>query len=327
MPKKIIVDKSGGVDVLKYVDYSLTNKILGENDIRIKHSSIGVNFIDTYHRSGLYPVDLPTCLGLEAVGVVIKIGSNVKMFSVGDRVGYSAPPLGAYCEIRDYPANKTLKIPNEISDDAAASVLLKGMTVEYLFNRTYKLRPKENVLFHAAAGGVGLIACQWARAVGCNLIGTVGSDEKISLAKDNGCKYVINYKKEDVFKKIMDITDGRGVVVVYDGVGKDTFDLSIKCLSKRGMFVSFGNASGMTPTADLFKCFAPKNLFFTRPSLMIYNETREELDNSSSLLFQMVREGKIKTNISKIYELKDVARAHKDLEERKTVGSIILKPQ
>ena len=200
------------------------------------------------------------------------------------------------------------------------------MTVEYLFNRTYKINPKETILFHAAAGGVGLIACQWARSVGSNLIGTVGSDEKINLAKENGCEHVINYKKENVVERVMDLTGGRGVSVVYDGVGKDTFNLSIECLSKRGMFVSFGNASGMTPTTDLFKVFAPKNLYFTRPSLMIYNGTRDELNDSSNLLFQMLKEKKIKTNLSKIYELKNAVVAHKDLESRKTFGSIILKP-
>ena len=326
MPKKIIINENGGPEVLKYVDYSLTTDQPKENEIRIKHSSIGVNFIDTYHRSGLYPVELPTGIGLEAVGEVVEVGSNVEMFGVGDRVGYSAPPLGAYCEVRDYPAEKAFNIPDEISDDEAASVLLKGMTVEYLFNRTYKIRAGENILFHAAAGGVGLIACQWARSVGSHLIGTVGSNNKIDLAKNNGCEHVINYKTENVVERVMELTNGRGVSVVYDGVGKDTFGLSIECLSKRGMFVSFGNASGMTPATDLFESFAPKNLFFTRPSLMVYNGTRKELDSSSDLLFKMIAEKKIKTNLSKIYKLKDVMTAHQDLETRKTFGSLILKP-
>ncbi len=225
MPKKIIINKKGGPEVLRYVDYSITNEQPKKNEIRIKHSSIGVNFIDTYHRSGLYPAELPTCLGLEAVGEVVGVGNDVNAFVVGDRVGYSAPPLGAYCEIRDYPEEKAFKIPDEISDDDAASILLKGMTVEYLFNRTYKIKNKENILFHAAAGGVGLIACQWAKAVGCCLIGTVGSDEKISLAKENGCEHVINYKTENVFERVMELTGGEGVAAVYDGVGKDTFDM------------------------------------------------------------------------------------------------------
>ena len=326
MPKKIIISESGGPEVLKYIDYSLTNEQPKENEIRIKHSSIGVNFIDTYHRSGIYPVGLPTDIGLEAVGEVVGVGLGADMFVVGDRVGYSSPPLGAYCEIRDYPAEKAFKIPDEIDDDDAASVLLKGMTVEYLFNRTYKIKTGENILFHAAAGGVGLIACQWARSIGCHLIGTVGSEEKIDLAKKNGCEYVVNYKKENVVEKVMELTKGRGVSVVYDGVGKDTFGLSVECLSSRGTFVSFGNASGMIPAIDLFKSFAPKNLFFTRPSLMVYNGTRKELDNSSGLLFQMIAEKKIKTNISKIYELKDAVTAHQDLEARKTFGSLVLRP-
>ena len=326
MPKRIEITENGGTEVLKYVDYSIINNLPKANEIRIKHSSIGVNFIDTYHRSGLYPVNLPTGLGLEAVGKIVEIGSSVDSFAVGDRVGYSSPPLGAYSEIRDYPVEKAFKVPDEINDDEAASILLKGMTVEYLFNRTYKIKSGEWVLFHAAAGGVGLIACQWAKAIGCCLIGTVGSEEKIDLAKKNGCEHVINYRTEDVVKRVMDITGGKGVSVVYDGVGKDTFDISIGCLSNRGMFVSFGNASGMTPIVDLFKSFAPKNLFFTRPSLMVYNKTRKELDGSSGLVFQMIADKKIKTNLSKIYDLRDVAAAHKDLEARKTVGSLVLKP-
>ena len=326
MPKKIIINENGGPEVLNYIDYSLTNQKLKPNEIRIKHTSIGVNFIDTYHRSGLYPVELPTSLGLEAVGEIVGVGTDVEFFGVGDRVGYSGPPLGAYCEIRDYPSERAFKIPEEINDDDAASVLLKGMTVEYLFNRTHVIKGGDFVLFHAAAGGVGLIACQWAKAIGCHLIGTVGSDKKADLAKKNGCEHVINYKTDDVVKNVMDLTDGAGVSVVYDGVGKDTFDMSISCLSKRGMFVSFGNASGMTPTTDLFRSFAPKNLYFTRPSLMIYNETKKELDDSSGLLFQMIIEKKIKTNLYGIYKLEEAMIAHKDLESRKTFGSLILKP-
>ena len=221
---------------------------------------------------------------------VISIGKKVENIVVGDRVCYASPPMGAYCEIRDFPANKLIRIPVEISDDEAASIFLQGMTVEYLFNRTYKIKAGEDVLFHAAAGGVGLIACQWAKSVGCHLIGTVGSDEKAELAKKNGCMYVVNYKKENVVEKIMGITEGKGVSVVYDGVGRDTFEMSLNCLTERGMFVSFGNASGMTPTTDLFKAFAPKNLYFTRPSLMIYNNTRKKLEESARVLFKMILE-------------------------------------
>jgi len=326
MPKKIIINKTGDPRVLEFVDFALTDNGPRNEEVRIKHNSIGVNFIDTYHRSGLYPIELPSSLGLEAVGEIVSVGANVKQLTIGDRVGYSAPPLGAYSEIRDLPAKNVFKIPANLSDDEAASILLKGMTVEYLFNRTYKIQPDELVLFHAAAGGVGLIACQWARAVGCNLIGTVGSDHKAELAKKNGCRHVINYKKENVVKKIMDITEGGGVSVVYDGVGKDTFEMSLKCLAQRGMFVSFGNSSGMTPATDLYKVFAPKNIYFTRPSLMVYNNTRKKLEESAQALFNMILEKKIKTNLTKKYDLKDAAIAHEDLEARKTVGSIILKP-
>ena len=326
MPKKIIINETGGPKVLKWVEYSLPNNGPGPNEIRIEHASIGVNYIDTYHRSGLYPVSVPTALGLEAVGKVVGVGSSVKDFKVGDRVGYSAPPLGAYSEIRDYPSDNAFKIPNSINDDDAATILLKGMTVEYLFNRTYKIKKGEVVLFHAGAGGVGLVACQWAKAVGCKLITTVGSDEKFDVVKKNGCENIINYKKENVVKKVMEITGGKGVPVVYDGVGKDTFYTSIDCLSNRGMLVSFGNASGMTPATDLFKSFAPKNLYFTRPSLMIYNSTKQELNSSSGLLFKMMSEKKIKTNLYKVYKLSEAASAHEDIESRKTTGSLVLKP-
>jgi len=326
MPKKIEFYKNGGPEVLKYVDYELGSAKPPSDEIRIKHLSIGVNYIDTYHRTGLYPTKIPLTPGLEAVGEIVGVGDEVKNFNVGDRVGYASPPLGAYCEVRDFPAKNSFIIPSYIDDDSAASILLKGMTVEYLFNRTYKLRAGDVLLFHAAAGGVGLIACQWAKAVGCHLIGTVGSDEKIQLAKDNGCEYVINYTKDNVVNAVMDITKGVGVPVVYDGVGKDTLNISIDCLSKRGMFVSFGNASGMTPVVDLFKSFAPKNLYFTRPSLLIYNGSNEEIVNSSGLLFKMIKEKKIRANLSKTFRLENASLAHKELESRKTVGSLILKP-
>ncbi len=324
--KKIVVNKTGGPEAMECVDFDLNSTELLPNNVRIKHKSIGVNFIDTYHRSGLYPAETPFTPGLEAVGEIIDVGSEVGEFVVGDRVGYSSPPLGAYSEVRDISFEKIFKIPESVGDDEAASLLLKGMTVEYLFNRTFAVTSQTSVLFHAAAGGVGLISCQWARAIGCKIIGTVGSEEKISLAKNNGCEHVINYKKEDVVSRVMDITGGEGVDVVYDGVGKDTFDISINCLKKRGGFVSFGNASGMTPKTDLFAAFAPKNLYFTRPSLMVYNNTRGELLDSSSSLFKMILNKKIKPNIFKTYNLNDVVQAHKDLELRKTVGSIILKP-
>jgi NADPH2:quinone reductase len=327
MPKKIVISKIGGPEVLKYVDYNLTDSI-GEEEIRIKHTAIGLNYIDTYHRSGIYPLptDLPICPGLEASGKIIRLGSKVKNFKVGDRVCYATIPLGAYCEIRDFPASKVIKIPDEISENSAASILLQGMTVEYLFERLYKIKKNENILFHAAAGGVGLLACQWARSIGCNLIGTVGSDEKAELAKLNGCTYVINYKTENVTEKVNKITNGKGVSVVYDGVGKDTFKISLDCLSLRGLFVSFGQSSGMVPEVNLHKTFNPKSLFYTRPTLMHYNLTRKELEKSSNLLFQKIINKEIKEHIYKIIELKNASEAHKLIQSRETYGSIILKP-
>ena len=327
MSKKIIINKVGGPDVLEYVDYTLPD-MPPNNCVRIKQTSIGLNFIDMYFRSGVYPApsSLPICLGLEAAGEVISVGEDVKDFFIGDRVCYASAPLGSYCEIRDFPTKSLIKTPDHITNDEAASILLQGMTVEYLFKRLYEIKKNQFVLFHAAAGGVGLIACQWARAVGCNLIGTVGSEEKGEIAKKNGCSYIINYKKENVVERVKEITEGAGVPVVYDGVGRDTFQISLSCLSMRGMFVSFGQSSGMVPDVNLHKTFNPKSLFYTRPTLMHYNFTRKEIIESSSALFKMVRDGKIKVNLSKVYKLKDATSAHIDLQSKKTHGSVILKP-
>ena len=327
MPKKIVISELGGPEALKYVDYNLNNSI-NERDIRIKQSAIGLNYIDTYHRSGIYPLpnNLPVCPGLEASGKIIGLGSEVKNFKVGDRVCYATIPLGAYCEIRDFPASKVIKIPDEISENSAASILLQGMTVEYLFERLYKVKNNETILFHAAAGGVGLLACQWAKSIGCNLIGTVSSEEKAQLAKKNGCTHIINYKKENVVKRVKEITDGKGVSVVYDGVGKDTFEISLDCLDYRGLFVSFGQSSGMVPEVNLHKTFNPKSLFYTRPTLMHYNLTREQLEKSSNLLFQKIINKKVKEHIYKTIELKNASEAHRLIQSRESYGSIILKP-
>ena len=327
MPKKIIITKLGAPDVLDYVDYSLPD-IVSENSVRIKQTAIGLNFIDIYFRSGVYPIPhpLPACPGLEAAGEAIMVGKNVEHISVGDRVCYAAAPMGAYCEIRDFPADKLIKTPKEISDEEAASILLQGMTVEYLFTRLYKIKKDQHILFHAAAGGVGLVACQWAKSVGSILIGTVGSDEKAALAKKNGCAFTINENTENMAERVGEITGGEGVPVVYDGVGKDTFQASLDCLSLRGMFVSFGQSSGMVPDVSLHKTFNPKSLYFTRPTLMHYNATRKDLLYSSGVLFDLIKSGKIVVNLSKTYELGDASSAHADLESRKTVGSGILKP-
>jgi len=327
MPNRIVISKLGGPEVLKYEKYSLPEQ-LDPNNIRIEQTSIGLNYIDTYHRTGLYPLpdSLPLCLGLEGAGKVVAIGNNVNHIKIGDRVAYAAPPLGAYCEIRDFPANNIIKIPDFISNDEVASILLQGMTVEYLFERLYRIKKNEIILFHAAAGGVGLIACQWAKAIGCKMIGTVSTREKEILAKENGCEYVINYKEQNLVEKVMEITENKGVPVVYDGIGKDTFNKSLDCLQIRGLMVSFGQSSGMVDKVDLHKTFNPKSLYYTRPTLMHYTRDKEELEISSNSLFEKIKSKEIKPNIFKIYNLKDANQAHAELESRKTLGSIILKP-
>ena len=327
MPKQIVISKLGGPEVLKYQNYDLPNNIK-DNQVRIKHTSIGLNYIDTYHRSGIYPLpsNLPVCPGMEAAGEVIEIGNNVQNFKIGDKVAYATPPIGAYCEIRDFPEEKLIAIPDFLQNDEIASILLQGMTVEYLFERLYKIKKNEFILFHAAAGGVGLIACQWAKSVGCKMIGTVSTKEKANLAKENGCEFIINYKKENISERVMEITNNNGVPVVYDGVGKDTFEESIKSLSTRGLMVSFGQSSGMIEKKDMHKTFNPKSLFYTRPSLMGYTLNREELLNCSKNLFKKMKNGEIKSNIYKKYKLYDAKKAHELLQSRKSVGSIILEP-
>ena len=326
MSKSIIIKKNGGSEVLEIEEYYLDSQGPKKGEVRIKHTAIGVNYIDTYHRSGIYPVGLPSVLGLEAVGVVVAVGSGVEGLVVGDRVGYASGPVGAYCEERDYSSEKVIKIPDFISDIDAASVLLKGMTVEYLFQRTFKLEKGDMILFHAAAGGVGLLACQWARSIGVKMIGTVGTDEKASLAKKFGCSFVLNYKKQNIVEEVMKITENKGVRVVYDGVGKDTFDITLGCLSERGLFVSFGQSSGMIKNVGLHETFAPKNLYYTRPSLLIYNKTKNEIKKSAESLFKLIKEKKIKTSVFKTYKLDEVRNAHDDLQSRKTTGSLILVP-
>ena len=328
MPKRIVVSKLGGPEVLKYENYLMPNE-LPRTMVRIRQTSIGLNYIDTYHRTGIYPVplQLPFCLGLEAAGNVIEVGSEVNNIKVGDRVAYSfSPPLGAYCEIRDFDSDKVIKLPEHISNDEAASILLQGMTVEYLFERLYKLKKNEKFLFHAAAGGVGLIACQWANSLNAKMIGTVSSNEKSELAKKNGCEYTINYKNEDVVTKLSIITKKNLVNVVYDGVGKDTFDISLKCLNFRGLMVSFGQSSGMVENVNLHSTFNPKSLYYTRPTLMHYIRNRKELEISSNKLFNKIKNKEIRPNIFKAFNLSQASDAHKLIQSRKSTGSIILKP-
>ncbi len=328
MPKRIVVTKIGGPEVLKYEEYKLPVK-LPKSMVRIKQTSIGINFIDTYHRTGIYPLPLefPFCPGLEAAGDIIEVGDDVNQFKVGDRVAYSfSPPLGAYCEIRDFEADRIVKIPEYISNDEAASILLQGMTVEYLFERLYKIKKDEKFLFHAAAGGVGLIACQWAKSLNAKMIGTVSTEEKSELAKSHGCEYTINYKTDDVYENVLNITNKELVSVVYDAVGKDTFETSLKCLNFRGLMVSFGQSSGMVRDVNLHSTFNPKSLYYTRPTLMHYIKDRKELDTSSKKLFDKIKNKEIKPNIFKSFKLSEASEAHRLIESRMSTGSIILNP-
>ncbi len=318
------IHKTGSPEVLKIEKVNLEEP--GPNEVLIRHEAIGLNFIDTYHRSGLYPVNLPSGIGIEASGIIKQIGKNVKRFSIGDRVAYAAAPLGAYSSERIYPTKNLIKVPKEIDLDLIATLMTKGLTTFYLLHKTFPVSSNDKILFHAAAGGVGQIFCQWAKSLGCQVIGTVGSDEKIEIAKKNGCDYVINYSKENFSKKVIEITEGKGVPVVYDGVGKNTFEESFKCLKTRGMMVSFGNASGPVPNIDVSKMIQPKGLFFTRPSMGQYLETENQLDEATNMLFEKIKLGKIHVKIFKKYKLNEVVEAHRDLENRKIIGPAILKP-
>ena len=322
--KAVKIKKNGGPEVLELENITL--KKPANDEVLIEHVAIGLNYIDTYHRSGLYPLMLPCGLGMEASGIIKEVGPNVSKFSVGDKIAYASVPLGAYSSHRLFKTKSLVKVPNEVDLTLAATLMTKGLTTFYLLYKTYPVRPGETILFHAAAGGVGQIFCQWAKSLGCKIIGTVGSDEKISLAKKNGCDEVINYSKEDFSKKVLEITNGKGVPVVYDGVGKSTFENSIKCLKERGTMVSFGNASGPLEPINVPKTLQPKGLFFVRPSMGQYLHTREELDEASKTLFEKVSSGKVKVEIYKKYKLDDVRQAHIDMESRKIVGPAVIVP-
>ena len=324
MPRSIIIKKNGGPEVLEIKN--VASQPPGPQDIRVKNIAIGLNYIDTYHRSGLYPVKLPHGIGLEGAGIVMDVGSEVKNFSKGDNIAYAAPPLGSYSEERNIPEKIAVKIPDGVTHKVAASIMTKGLTVFYLLNKTFKVNARNIILFHAAAGGVGQIFSQWAKSIGCKLIGTVGSDEKIEIAKKNGCDFVINYKKESFDKKVLEITNNQGVDVVYDGVGKDTFEKSLNCLKTRGMMVSFGNASGALSPIDVPKLLQPKGLFFVRPSMGQYLSTQDELNEAAKDLFEKIKFGKVKIKIYKEYKLSEAKQAHKDLESRKIIGPAILTP-
>ncbi len=322
--KIVEITKNGGPEVLNLKDLKLDKP--SPEEVTIEHKAIGLNYIDTYHRSGLYPLKLPTKIGIEGSGIIKEIGANVKEFNVGDKVAYAGAPLGAYSTHRNYETKNLVKVPDNIDLEIAATLMTKGLTTFYLLHKTYPVKTGQTILFHAAAGGVGQIFGQWAKSLGCKIIGTVGSDEKIDKAKSYGYDHVINYNKENFSDKVLEITNGKGLPVVYDGVGKNTFEDSLKCLTTRGMMVSFGNASGALSPIDVPKLLQPKGLYFVRPSMQQYLNTVEEINEAAKLLFEKVISGKIKIEIYKKYKLDDVVQAHKDLESRAITGPSIIIP-
>ena len=322
MSKAIVIHATGGPEVLCYEDVAVGAP--GPGEVRIQQTAVGVNFIDIYYRTGLYSLPgLPAVLGQEGAGIVVAVGDGVDDLKVGDRVAYAGCP-GGYAQERLVPADRLVKIPDAIADTTAAAMMLQGMTVRYLMRETYRVKPDTVMLFHAAAGGVGLIACQWARALGATMIGTVSTDEKAALAQASGCTHVINTKSESFVDRVADLTNGKGCDVVYDSIGKDTFPVSLACLKPRGLWVSFGNSSGPIPPFDLSNLKG--SLFATRPSLFAYTAAREDLLANAADLFQMVTSGHIKIAVHHTYPLRQAADAHRALEARQTTGSIVLIP-
>jgi len=324
MPKAIRYDQPGGPDVMKWVDVEVGAPKVGE--VRIRQHAVGLNYIDVYFRTGLYPQQLPAGLGMEAAGEVTAVGDGVTAFKAGDRVAYVGQPPGAYAQERVMPAERVVKLPDGISYDDAASVMLQGLTAHYLLRRTYPVKAGDTILIHAAAGGVGLLVCQWGKALGATVIGTVGSDEKAELAKAHGCDHPIVYTRENFTQRVKEITNGAGVPVVYDSIGKDTYVGSLDSLAPLGYFVSFGNASGPLPPIDSKEFSSRGSLFFTRPTLFSYIAKRADLEAAAAELFDVILSGKVKTSINQRYPLAEVGRAHADLEARKTTGSTILVP-
>jgi len=324
MPHAIRIHQTGGPEVLCWEAVDLPAPAPGEATVR--HHAVGLNYIDTYHRTGLYPLPLPSGIGLEGAGVVEAVGEGVTEVKVGDRVAYAGGPIGAYAEVRNIPAHRLLILPDSIGFDTGAAMMLQGLTAAYLLRKTYRVQPGDAVLIHAAAGGVGLIACQWAKALGATVIGTVGSPAKAELARAHGCDHVINYASENFTQRVRDITHGEGVAVVYDGVGKDTFTGSLDSLRPMGMMVSYGNASGPVPPVDLILLSQKGSLFITRPTLMTYTAQRADLLELGRELFDRVASGQLRIEVNQRYALRDAAQAHRDLEARKTTGSTILLP-
>jgi NADPH:quinone reductase len=320
----IRIHETGGPDKFKWEEVEVGDP--GKGEILLRQTAVGLTFIDVYHRTGLYKVPLPSGIGSEGAGVIEKIGPGVTDLKVGDRVAYASGPLGSYAEARLYPAERAIKLPDGIPDRQAGAMMLQGMTVEYLIRRTYPVKAGQTVLLHAAAGGVGLIASQWLKHIGATVIGTAGSPEKMALAKAHGCDHVIDYHKEDVAKRVREITGGKGVPVAYDSVGKDTFQATLDSLSPRGMFVSFGNSSGPVPAFEPIILAGKGSLYITRPTLMAYVATRQELVDSAQALFDVVLKGAVKIEVNQTFPLKEAAQAHRDLEARKTTGSTVLLP-
>jgi NADPH2:quinone reductase len=323
MAKAIRYHKQGGPEVLQFEEVPVGEP--GPGQARVRHVAIGVNFVDTYQRSGLYPMQLPGVAGNEGAGVVEAVGPGVSNLRQGDRVTYTGLP-GSYCDVRVVPADRLVKLPEGVSEEMAASMTLKGMTVHYLIHRTYAVKSGDTVLWHAAAGGVGTIACQWLKAIGATTIGTVGSEEKAALAKAHGCHHVINYNKENFVERVKSLTGGKGVPVVYDSVGKTTWEGSLDCLRPRGLMVSFGNASGPVAPVNLGILSQKGSLYVTRPTLATYIASRTDLEETAKSLFDVVKSGKVRIETTKRYKLADAQAAHRDLEGRKTTGSIVLVP-
>lgn len=324
MPFAIRIHQPGGPEVMCWEQVAVGDP--APNEARIRHEAVGLNYIDTYHRCGLYPLTMPSGLGMEGAGIVEAVGKDVSDLAPGDRIAYAGGPVGAYSQVRCLPADRLLKLPDDIDFNTGAAMMLQGLTSAYLLRRTYRVQAGDTVLIHAAAGGVGLIACQWAKALGATVIGTVSTETKGALAKQHGCDHVILYTREEVAQRVREITGGEGVAVVYDGVGKDTFMGSLDSLRVRGMMVSFGNASGPVAPFDPLLLSQKGSLFLTRPTLMHYIAKRDELLALGIELFAVVSSGKVKIEVNQTYALADAANAHRDLEARKTTGSTILLP-
>ena len=322
--RAIRLRRTGGPEVLEL--QNIDRPPPGPGQVQVKHTNVGVNFIDTYHRSGLYPIPLPSGLGLEAAGVVDAVGEGVSSLQPGDRVAYCSGPIGAYAEANNVPADRVVKLPSAVTDEVAAATLLKGMTAQYLLRRTYAVKRGDTILFHAAAGGVGLIACQWAKHLGATVIGTVGSAEKVELAKSHGCAHVLNVRSEDWVKRVRELTSGAGVPVVYDSVGKDTWSGSLDCLAIRGTMVSFGNASGAVPAFEPGILSAKGSLYLTRPTLMHYTRTPQELQETADDLFSVIASGVVKVSVNQRFKLEDARAAHEALHSRSTTGATVLMP-